>query len=188
MITPPATLGILGGGQLGRYFVMAARTMGYGTVVLEPDPHAPAGKVADEHIVAAYDDESALKHLAAVCAVVTTEFENPPAAAMEWLSAHTAVRPAASAVAIAQDRGAEKAFLLSAGLPVAPYTVVETDDHVDIAAEFDYPAILKTARPVSGLIGRGQHHDRSVLRFRVLSNLLDESKSVHFGHTAIDEH
>ena len=154
MITPPATLGILGGGQLGRYFVMAARTMGYGTVVLEPDPHAPAGKVADEHIVAAYDDESALKHLAAVCAVVTTEFENPPAAAMEWLSLHTAVRPSASAVAITQDRRTEKAFLRAAGVPVAPYQVIETDDHVDIAAEFGYPAILKTSR--LGYDGKGQ--------------------------------
>ncbi|MBK5333444.1 MAG: 5-(carboxyamino)imidazole ribonucleotide synthase [Ilumatobacteraceae bacterium] len=154
MITPPATLGILGGGQLGRYFVMAARTMGYGTVVLEPDPHAPAGKVADEHIVAAFDDEGALKHVAAVCAVVTTEFENPPAAAMELLSVHTAVRPSASSVAIAQDRRAEKAFLRSAGVPIAPYVVIETDDHVDIAREFDYPAILKTAR--LGYDGKGQ--------------------------------
>ncbi len=106
MITPPATLGILGGGQLGRYFVIAARTMGYKTVVLEPDPHAPAGAVADEHLVAAFDDGAALQHLADICAVVTTEFENPPAAAMEWLSSHTIVRPSPAAVAIAQDRRA----------------------------------------------------------------------------------
>jgi 5-(carboxyamino)imidazole ribonucleotide synthase len=154
MITPPATLGILGGGQLGRYFVMAARTMGYGTLVLEPDPHAPAGKVADEHIVAAFDDDSALKHLAAVCAVVTTEFENPPAAAMELLSLHTQVHPSASAVAIAQDRRTEKAFLSAAALPIAPYAVIETDDDVDDAADFPYPAILKTAR--LGYDGKGQ--------------------------------
>ena len=82
MITPPATLGVLGGGQLGRYFVMAARTMGYQTVVLEPDPQAPAGRVADEHLIAAFDDEAALQHLANMCTAVTTEFENPPAAAM----------------------------------------------------------------------------------------------------------
>ena len=154
MITPPETLGILGGGQLGRYFVMAARTMGYGTVVLEPDPHAPAGKVADEHIVAAFDDESALKHLAAVSAVVTTEFENPPAAAMELLSMHTAVQPSASAVAIAQDRRTEKAFLRAAGVPLAPHVVIEADHHVEIATEFHYPAILKTAR--LGYDGKGQ--------------------------------
>ena len=93
MITPPATLGILGGGQLGRYFVIAARTMGYGTIVLEPDPEAPAGKVADEHIVAEFDDEAALRRLASTCAVVTTELENPPATSMLWLAQHTVVHP-----------------------------------------------------------------------------------------------
>ena len=154
MITPPATLGILGGGQLGRYFVMAARTMGYRTVVLEPDPNAPAGGLADEHIVAAFDDESALKHLAAECAVVTTEFENPPAAAMEFLSLHIAVQPSSTAVAIAQDRRTEKAFLRSAGVTVAPYAVIEADDHVGVAADLHYPAILKTAR--LGYDGKGQ--------------------------------
>jgi 5-(carboxyamino)imidazole ribonucleotide synthase len=154
MITPPATLGVLGGGQLGRYFVMAARTMGYGTVVLEPDPEAPAGKVADEHIVAAFDDESALKHLAAVCAMVTTEFENPPAAAMNLLSMHTAVQPSPSAVAIAQDRRTEKAFLSAAGVPVAPYVGIETSEDVAVATKFRYPAILKTAR--LGYDGKGQ--------------------------------
>ena len=154
MITPPATLGVLGGGQLGRYFVMAARTMGYSTVVLEPDPLAPAGKLADEHIVAAFDDESALKHLAALCAVVTTKFENPPAAAMDLLSMHTAVRPSSSAVAIAQDRRTENAFLRAAGVPVAPYVVIETSDHVEAATKSRYPAILKTAR--LGYDGKGQ--------------------------------
>jgi 5-(carboxyamino)imidazole ribonucleotide synthase len=154
MITPPATLGILGGGQLGRYFVVAARAMGYGTIVLEPDPHAPAGKVADEHIVAAFDDAAALQHLAAACAVVTTEFENPPASAMEWLSAHTAVHPSASAVAIAQDRRAEKSFLLDAGIPIAPFMTIENDEHIGAAAALGYPAILKTAR--MGYDGKGQ--------------------------------
>ena len=99
LVTPPAMLGILGGGQLGRYFVMAAHTMGYGTTVLEPDPHAPAGKVADVHIVAAYDDPVALDQLASTCAVVTTEFENAPATAMEYLAAHTTVHPSPAALA-----------------------------------------------------------------------------------------
>ena len=87
VIVPPATLGILGGGQLGRYFVIAARTMGYRTMVLEPDPGAPAGALADVHLVAAYDDPAALARMAAECAVVTTEFENPPAAALARLAA-----------------------------------------------------------------------------------------------------
>ena len=154
MIRPPATLGILGGGQLGRYFVMAARTMGYRTMVLEPDPHAPAGKVADEHIAAAFGDESALQHLASTCAVVTTEFENPPAAAMEWLANHTEVHPSPTAVAIAQDRRAEKAFLLDAGIALAPFTLIERDDDIVGATGFRFPAILKTAR--MGYDGKGQ--------------------------------
>ena len=94
MIVPPATIGVLGGGQLGRYTVVAARLMGYGTIVLDPDPSAPAGRVADEHLAAPYDDPDALDQLAARCAVVTTEFENPPAAALERLAADVRRRPA----------------------------------------------------------------------------------------------
>ena len=122
--------------------------------MLEPDPHAPAGAVADEHLVAAFDDRAALAHLADVCAVVTTEFENPPAAAMEWLSIHTIVRPSPGAVAIAQDRRTEKAFLSEAGIPIAPYAVIETEGDLRAAAEFGLPAILKTAR--LGYDGKGQ--------------------------------
>ena len=154
LITPPAMLGILGGGQLGRYFVMAARTMGYGTTVLEPDPHSPAGKVADVHIVAAYDDPAALDQLASTCAVVTTEFENAPAAAMDYLAAHTAVHPSPVAIATCQDRIAEKAFLTEIGVGVAPYRVIHAEADVVEAATFTFPAVLKTAR--LGYDGKGQ--------------------------------
>lgn len=150
MIVPPATLGVLGGGQLGRYTVLAARTMGYRTVVLEPDPHSPAGQVAHRHLVAAYDDEAALDTLAATCAVVTTEFENPPAAAMERLAARTLVHPSPGALAVAQDRIAEKRFLASVGATVAPWVEVLGPTPPDTA----YPAILKTAR--FGYDGKGQ--------------------------------
>jgi 5-(carboxyamino)imidazole ribonucleotide synthase len=154
VISPPATLGVLGGGQLGRYFVIASRTMGYRTIVLEPDPEAPAGRVADEHLVAAYDDKAALEQLASMCAVVTTEFENPPAEAMEWLSARTEVHPSSDAVAVAQDRRTEKAFLRGSSVPIAPYLVIETEAHVEVSAMFEFPAILKTAR--LGYDGKGQ--------------------------------
>ena len=133
-IVPPATVGMLGGGQLGRYAVLAARLMGYGTVVLDPDPGAPAGRVADEHLVAAYDDPGALDHLAAVCAVVTTEFENPPAAALDRLSRDVSVAPPAAAVAIAQDRIAEKRFLAGLGVRTAPFAVAGTADRVGFPA------------------------------------------------------
>ena len=104
MIPPGQTLGLLGGGQLGRMFTLRAREMGYEVVVLEPDPLSPAGAVATRHIRSAYDDRAALEDLARSAAAVTTEFENVPAAALEYLSAHTLCRPAAAAVAICQDR------------------------------------------------------------------------------------
>jgi 5-(carboxyamino)imidazole ribonucleotide synthase len=155
VIAPPATLGILGGGQLGRYFVLAARVMGYRTIVLEPDPTSPAGAVADVHLIAPYDDADALDHLAANCAVVTTEFENPPAAAVERLSKAIAVHPSPSAIAIAQDRRVEKRFLTDRGFETAPFAVIETDDDVAAAAAtFPFPAILKSAR--MGYDGKGQ--------------------------------
>jgi 5-(carboxyamino)imidazole ribonucleotide synthase len=144
-IVPPATIGVLGGGQLGRYTVIAARLMGYGTVVLDPDHAAPAGAVADVHLVAPYDEPAALDRLAAECAVVTTEFENPPAAALERLAADVVVAPPPAAVAIAQDRVAEKSFLRERNVPMAPWS---TGDPVG------YPAIVKTAR--LGYDGKGQ--------------------------------
>ncbi|MGH9133826.1 MAG: 5-(carboxyamino)imidazole ribonucleotide synthase [Ilumatobacteraceae bacterium] len=149
--TPPATIGVLGGGQLGRYALMAARAMGYGTVVLEPDVHAPAGAVADVHLVAPYDDETALDRLADLCAVVTTEFENPPAGALERLARQTTVAPSAVAVAIAQDRRSEKRFLADHGFPVGPWGAF---DSPDTRPSVGFPAILKTSR--LGYDGKGQ--------------------------------
>lgn len=154
-VTPPAMLGILGGGQLGLYFVMAARTMGFRTTVLDPDPHAPAGRVADVHLVAPSDDPAALDHLADTCAVVTTEFENAPTAAMERLIGRTLVHPSPRAIGICQDRIAEKRFLDDIGVNVGPYAVIETDADVATAATtIGFPAILKTAR--LGHDGKGQ--------------------------------
>ena len=151
VVPPPATIGMLGGGQLGRYTLIAARKMGYRTVVLEPDERAPAGAVADEHIVAAYDDAGALDRLAAACAVVTTEFENAPSTSLERLERSTTVAPSAAAVAIAQDRRSEKRFLTATGLPVAPWDVVESAaERPDVG----FPAILKTAQ--LGYDGKGQ--------------------------------
>jgi 5-(carboxyamino)imidazole ribonucleotide synthase len=154
VIVPPATLGILGGGQLGRYFVLAARTMGYRTIVLEPDPGSPAGAVSDVHLVAAYDDVDALDRMARECAVVTTEFENPPAAALTRLAAGTTVHPSPHAIAVTQDRRREKRFLAAAGIPVAPFEVIEDDEDVRRATGGVFPAILKTAR--MGYDGKGQ--------------------------------
>jgi 5-(carboxyamino)imidazole ribonucleotide synthase len=145
---------MLGGGQLGRYAIIAARLAGYRTVVVDPDPAAPAGGVADDHVVAAYDDTGALDELARRCAVVTTEFENPPASALLRLAHDVIVAPAATAVAIAQDRVAEKTALARAGIPVAAFVALADDADLAAAAALGTPAIVKTAR--LGYDGIGQ--------------------------------
>lgn len=155
MILPGATVGLLGGGQLGRMFTLRARSMGYRVVVLDPDPGSPAGHVADRHLRAPYTDERALDELAGGCAAVTTEFENVPAPALERLARRCIVRPAAQAVAVAQDRIAEKTFLGGAGFPTAPFRPVY--DHDGLAAAVravGSPSLLKTSR--LGYDGKGQ--------------------------------
>src|SRR5690606_15247113 len=109
VLLPGATLGVLGGGQLGRMFVHAAQRLGYFTAVLDPDPHSPAGRVSHHHVSADYLDELGLAALCGHAAAVTTEFENVPAEALARLAEHRVVAPAAAAVAIAQDRAQEKA-------------------------------------------------------------------------------
>ncbi len=154
MILPPATLGILGGGQLGRFFVRAAREFGYRTWVLDPDRASPAGRLADRHLAAGYDDTGALEELGRACAAVTTEFENVPAAALDRLAATTIVRPGRRSVAVCQDRIAEKAFLRDHGFDSVPHMAVHVEaDLVDLPSTL-YPGILKTAR--LGYDGRGQ--------------------------------
>ena len=155
MILPGATLGVLGGGQLGRMFALRARVMGYRVVVLEPDPRSPAGQVADEQIEAAWNDDDALDLLAERCAAVTTEFENVPAGSLERLAARVPVRPSAAAVSVAQERLAEKSFLRDEGFRTADFAAVR--DVGDIERALDVagrPAILKTTR--LGDDGQGQ--------------------------------
>jgi 5-(carboxyamino)imidazole ribonucleotide synthase len=147
MILPGATLGLLGGGQLGRMFTIRAREMGYRVTVLDPDPSSPAGQVADRHLQAPYGDPAALTELARTCAAVTTEFENVPAEALQSLAARVTVRPPVHAVAIAQDRIAEKSFLRDRGFPTAPFrAVARTEDLHDALAAVGTPALLKTSR------------------------------------------
>jgi 5-(carboxyamino)imidazole ribonucleotide synthase len=147
-------LGMLGGGQLGRFFVIAAHEMGYKVTVLDPDKNSPAGKIADVHLCAAFDDAKALSEMAGACVAVTTEFENVPAASLEYLAQAITVRPSAKAVAIAQNRALEKNFLRDAGFPVVPYTVVQTAKELPESGSTLYPGILKVAR--FGYDGKGQ--------------------------------
>ena len=154
MILPPATLGMLGGGQLGRFFVTAAHEMGYQVWVLDPDKNSPAGQIAERHFCAAYEDYAALDEFAAGCAAITTEFENVPAGTLDYLAKFVPVRPSAAAVGVCQNRIAEKSFLRDNGFPYGPFIAVNTEDDLKNAPSDLFPAILKVAR--FGYDGKGQ--------------------------------
>jgi 5-(carboxyamino)imidazole ribonucleotide synthase len=160
---PGATLGVLGGGQLGRMFVHAAQRLGYRCVVLDPDPQSPAGRVAEVHLCAGYTDAAALEQLAAQAQAITTEFENVPAVALRALAAARPVAPAADAVAICQDRALEKAHFERCGVPCAPYAVLQSAADVAAVPAKLLPGILKTC--TLGYDGKGQQtvHDAAGL-------------------------
>lgn len=150
-----ATLGILGGGQLGRMFTMAARTMGYDVIVLDPDPLAPARHFASHHICADYTDPVALEELSNTCVAITTEFENIPANVLQTLSDRCVVFPQSEPVAITQNRILEKSFLQNNLFPIAPYIILQPDkDPTEALKKFSYPGIIKTAQ--FGYDGKGQ--------------------------------
>ncbi|MDP9145452.1 MAG: 5-(carboxyamino)imidazole ribonucleotide synthase [Actinomycetota bacterium] len=155
MILPGATLGMLGGGQLGRMFTLRARAMGYRVMVLDPDPASPAGHAANVHLHAGYDNPAALDRLAAECAVVSTEFENVPSRVLDGLAERIPVRPSGASVRIAQDRIAEKSFLRDHGFATADFRAVNSKAEAAKAlAEVGAPALLKTSR--LGYDGKGQ--------------------------------
>lgn len=154
-LSPGATIGILGGGQLGRMLAVAASRLGFKTCVFEPGDDCPASHVAHTHIKAEYTDEAALRRFAESVDVITYEFENIPTAALDLLEPLRPVRPGRRALKVSQDRLLEKAFLSDLGLMTAPFAAV--DDAGDLAeamAEIGLPAILKTRR--FGYDGKGQ--------------------------------
>ena len=160
MILPGATLGLLGGGQLGRMFTVAARTLGYRVTVLDPDPLSPAAEFATGHLNTAYTDPASLAELARHCAAVTTEFENAPAEALDALADRTVVRPSGASVAVAQDRRREKGFFAEHGFPVGAFAWVDSAADFGRALErVKLPALLKTAR--MGYDGKGQERVES---------------------------
>lgn len=161
-LLPGATLGLMGGGQLGRMFAQAAATMGYHVAVLEKSD-CPASEVSATHVKAAYTDTAALREMKTLTAAVTTEFENVPADALALLAAGDdgcVTAPAADAVSIAQDRLDEKHFLeATAGVPVAPHAAVLREEDADELSDDLFPGILKTTR--LGYDGKGQTTVRS---------------------------
>ena len=169
MILPPATLGMLGGGQLGRFFVNAAHEMGYKVWVLDPDANSPAGQIAERQFCAGYDDYAALDEFAQGCAAITTEFENVPADTLDYLAKFVPVRPSAAAVAVCQNRIAEKSFLRDHDLPHGPFASIRSEEDLDVVSAALFPGILKVAR--FGYDGKGQS----------IVNNRDEAR-LAFGH------
>jgi 5-(carboxyamino)imidazole ribonucleotide synthase len=154
-ILPGATVGVLGSGQLGRMFAIAARRMGYRVHTLSPDEDTPTGQVADVEVKAAYDDLDAVSDFARHVSVVTFEFENVPAPTAEAAARCAPVRPSGSVLHTTQQRIREKSFLTKAGLPVTPYREVRSLDGLERAlADLGCPAVLKTA--AFGYDGKGQ--------------------------------
>jgi 5-(carboxyamino)imidazole ribonucleotide synthase len=148
------TLGVMGGGQLGRMFVHAAQRMGYFTAVLDPDVASPAGLVSHVHVQTDYLDEQGLAQMLQRCAAITIEFENVPSGALYTLGAHLPAAPGAEAVAICQDRILEKQHFTRCGVPCSPHAVIETADQLAAVPDALLPGILKTAR--LGYDGKGQ--------------------------------
>jgi 5-(carboxyamino)imidazole ribonucleotide synthase len=153
-IGPGATLGVMGGGQLGRMFVHAAQEMGYFTAVLDADPVSPAGLVAHHHIQTGYLDEQGLAQLMQRCGAITTEFENVPAAALRTLGAHRFVAPPADSVEICQDRALEKAHFARCAVPCARHALIDSHEALAATDSLLLPGILKTTR--LGYDGKGQ--------------------------------
>jgi 5-(carboxyamino)imidazole ribonucleotide synthase len=154
-ILPGATLGVLGGGQLGRMFTLAARRMGYRVTVFAPDDDTPAGQIAYEEVRAPYEDLDAVRRFASDVSVVTFEFENVPAATAAAAAERAPVRPAGSLLHATQHRRREKEALVAAGVPVVDHAMIETEAELARAGrQVGFPAILKTA--AWGYDGKGQ--------------------------------
>lgn len=154
-ILPGQTIGIIGGGQLGRMMAISAKEMGFFVAVLDPTPNSPCGQVADLEITAAYDDLDAIKQLANVSDVVTYEFENIDYEALTWLEENANLPQGSHLLKITQDRGTEKNAIQEIGLQVAPFLLVENEGQLKDAVEtIGVPAVLKTCR--GGYDGKGQ--------------------------------
>ena len=176
---PGSTVGVMGGGQLGRMFAIAARRMGYRVHTFSPDGDTPTGQLADREVVARYDDEAAVRDFARGVDVVTFEFENIPAECIAWAAEHCTVRPEGRVLHLCQHRLREKEFLAAAGLPLPPFgTVTDAASLVREAGRIGLPAVLKTA--AFGYDGKGQRKLRP-------GDDLAEAWVPFTGHTAVLE-
>ena len=175
-LAPGKWLGVMGGGQLGRMFATAAQSMGYRVCVLDPDVDSPAGRIADRHLCAGYLDAQALAEMGALCDAVTTEFENVPAEALATLARYGRVTPRSEAVAIAQDRIAEKEFIAACGVATAPFAAVH--DVADLhAVEARGPGVAELFPGILKVVGVA--FERHVHKAGIRDRGLDTDDEAH---------
>ncbi|GAA0345140.1 5-(carboxyamino)imidazole ribonucleotide synthase [Bacillus carboniphilus] len=180
LILPGQTIGIIGGGQLGRMMAQAAKSMGFRIAVLDPTEDSPCGQVADYKIIAEYNDSIAVRKLAAISDVVTYEFENIDSERLKWLCEHAYVPQGSRVLELTQSRISEKRSIQEAGVEVAPYAVIESlEDLYREIEEIGYPSVLKTAR--GGYDGKGQ------LVIRSEKDLPDGAKLLQQGECVLEQ-
>ncbi|MGM0876050.1 MAG: 5-(carboxyamino)imidazole ribonucleotide synthase [Bacillota bacterium] len=179
-ILPGATIGIIGGGQLGRMMAIAARQLGYRIAVLDPTTDCPCGQLADIEITAGYDDLDAIKKLAEVSDVITYEFENIDYHALRWLEENAYLPQKSSFLLLTQDRETEKAAIENAGCEVAPYKIIHNESELTDAIKLlEYPGVLKTCR--GGYDGKGQ------VVLRTEKDLVEARKLLLFGTCILEK-
>lgn len=176
MILPPQTIGIIGGGQLGRMMAIEAKYMGYKVAVLDPTPNCPTAQVADKHIVAAYDDLQAIKELTEYSDVVTYEFENVDLEAATYIENAGKLPQGAYPLEVTQNREAEKTFLTDMGLPVAPFEIVKSKEECEeVLKVAPLPSVIKTCR--GGYDGKGQFKIESSADFEEAIAFMDPNET-----------
>jgi 5-(carboxyamino)imidazole ribonucleotide synthase len=173
-VFPSSTIGIIGGGQLGRMMAMSAKAMGYKVAVLDPAPNSPCGQVSDIEIVANYDDLEAIKKLDSVSDVITYEFENIDAAALAYLEKEANLPQGSKVLKISQNRYLEKQTIRSFGIPVAPFSLVRTLE--DLHSSVTYPSVLKTT--TGGYDGKGQVVLRSETDLEKCYQLVEQQECI----------
>ena len=176
-IKPPSMLGMLGGGQLGKFFVKAAHRFGYEVTVLDPDQESPAGKIADDHICSSFSDKNSLDLLVKNCEAISTEFENIPSETINYLEKRVRTHPNALAISIVQRRIKEKEFIKGLELPIGP---CEPINSIESFSEFEnkelFPAILKQSK--FGYDGKGQHQVNSISEVKAVLNGSNENEFI----------
>ena len=176
-IKPPAMLGMLGGGQLGKFFVEAAHHLGYEVTVLDPDQESPAGKIADDHICRSFSDKSSLDLMVKNCEAISTEFENIPSETISYLEKKVRTHPNALAISIVQRRIKEKEFIKGLELPIGP---CEPINSIESFSEFEnkklFPSILKQSK--FGYDGKGQHQVNSISEVKAVLNGSNENEFI----------